>query len=105
MYIHIADSLCCTAETNTTLLSNYAPVKINSKVKCRRDSTDSGTLPSSKNYILFSPLDFMSFNGEGILLSLKNSFVKISERPRMLMADAVADFIKSERHCSCRAAW
>ena len=43
----------------------------------------------------------MSFNGEGILLSLKNSFVKISERPRMLMADAVADFIKSERHCSC----
>ena len=24
---HIADSLCCTAETNTTLLSNYTPIK------------------------------------------------------------------------------
>ena len=26
--IHIADPLCCTAETNTTLESNYTPVKI-----------------------------------------------------------------------------
>ena len=26
-YIHIADSLCCTAETNTTLQSNYTPIK------------------------------------------------------------------------------
>ena len=25
--IHRADSLCCTAETNTTLLSNYTPIK------------------------------------------------------------------------------
>ena len=25
--IHIADTLCCTAETNTTLQSNYPPVK------------------------------------------------------------------------------
>ena len=25
--ICIADSLCCTAETNTTLLSNYTPIK------------------------------------------------------------------------------
>ena len=29
--IHIADSLCCTAETNITLLSNYTPIKINKK--------------------------------------------------------------------------
>ena len=29
--IHIADSLCCTAETNTTLYSNYTPIKINLK--------------------------------------------------------------------------
>ena len=27
--IHMVDSLLCTAETNTTLYSNYAPVKIN----------------------------------------------------------------------------
>ena len=26
---HIADSLCCTAETNTTSLSNYTPKKKN----------------------------------------------------------------------------
>ena len=30
VHIHIADSLCCTAETNTTLQSNYTP-KINFK--------------------------------------------------------------------------
>ena len=29
--ICIADSLCCTAETNTALLSNYTPIKINLK--------------------------------------------------------------------------
>ena len=28
IYIHIADSLCCTAETNTTLESIYTPIKI-----------------------------------------------------------------------------
>ena len=27
--IHITDSVCCTAETNTTLQSNYTPIKIN----------------------------------------------------------------------------
>ena len=26
--IHTADSLCCTAETNTTLYTNYTPIKI-----------------------------------------------------------------------------
>ena len=26
--IHIADSLCYTAETNTTLQSNYTPIKM-----------------------------------------------------------------------------
>ena len=29
IYIHIADSLCCTAEINTTLLNNYTPIKQN----------------------------------------------------------------------------
>ena len=28
---HIADSLCCIAETNTTLQSNYTPIKIDLK--------------------------------------------------------------------------
>ena len=27
----IADSLCCTPETNTTLLTNYTPIKIHFK--------------------------------------------------------------------------
>ena len=27
--IPVADSLCCTAETNTTLSSNYTPIQIN----------------------------------------------------------------------------
>ena len=27
--IHIADSFCCTVETNTILQSNYTPIKIN----------------------------------------------------------------------------
>ena len=30
--IHIADSLPCTAETNTTLYSNYTPIKLLSQV-------------------------------------------------------------------------
>ena len=25
--VHIADSYCCTTETNTTLQSNYSPIK------------------------------------------------------------------------------
>ena len=28
MYIHIADSLCCTVQTNTTVENNYIPIKI-----------------------------------------------------------------------------
>ena len=31
--IHIADSGCCTAETNTTLQSNYTPIMIRTKIK------------------------------------------------------------------------
>ena len=31
MYTRIADSLCCTVETNTTLQSNYTPIKTNLK--------------------------------------------------------------------------
>ena len=27
IYIHIDDSLCCTAETNTALKSHYPPIK------------------------------------------------------------------------------
>ena len=30
--IHTADSLCCTAETNTTLQSNFTQIKINEKI-------------------------------------------------------------------------
>ena len=30
---HTAGSLCCTAETNTTVLNNYTPMKINLKNK------------------------------------------------------------------------
>ena len=34
MYIHVADSLCCTAETNTTLQSTYTLItKIKNKTK------------------------------------------------------------------------
>ena len=29
--VHIADSLCCTVETNRTLYSNYTPIKIKKK--------------------------------------------------------------------------
>ena len=31
--ILLADSLCCTTEINTTLQSNYIPIKINLKIK------------------------------------------------------------------------
>ena len=35
--IHVAGSLCCTAETDTTLLSNCTPIKINRyKIKFRK---------------------------------------------------------------------
>ena len=35
--IHVTGSLCCTAETNTTLLSNCTPIKINKyKIKFRK---------------------------------------------------------------------
>ena len=36
---HMADSCCCTAETNTTLQSNYSPIKnkkLNSFLKKKR---------------------------------------------------------------------
>ena len=29
IHTHIANSLCCTVETSTTLQSNYTPIKIN----------------------------------------------------------------------------
>ena len=29
LFIHVVDSLCCMAETNTTLQRNYTPTKIN----------------------------------------------------------------------------
>ena len=32
IYKHIADSLCCTAETNTTSQSNYTPIKTKKNV-------------------------------------------------------------------------
>ena len=32
-YIRMADSFCCTVETNTTLQSNYSPIKIKNKIK------------------------------------------------------------------------
>jgi len=39
----IADSLCCTAENNITLESNYAPINFSTKIKAvtmiRRSST------------------------------------------------------------------
>ena len=35
--MHIADSLNCTAETNTTLQSNYAPIKMLEKILHRID--------------------------------------------------------------------
>ena len=38
--IHIADSLCYTAETNTTLSSNYTPIKmLKKKVYMERQKT------------------------------------------------------------------
>ena len=30
--VHIADSLCCTVETNRTLYSNYTPIKIKKNI-------------------------------------------------------------------------
>ena len=33
--IHIADSLCCKAEINTILQSNYTPIKINHRFSFR----------------------------------------------------------------------
>ena len=34
--IHIADSLCCTVEMNTTLQSNYTPIKNKLKIKHKK---------------------------------------------------------------------
>ena len=36
--IHIADSLCCTAETNTTLHSNYIPIRFFFKCCIKKES-------------------------------------------------------------------
>ena len=32
IHMRMADSLCCTAETNTTLWSNYTPIKMLKKI-------------------------------------------------------------------------
>ena len=43
--IHIADSLCYTAETNTTLSSNYTPIKMLKKTQLfTRDTGSLGLL-------------------------------------------------------------
>ena len=34
--MHIADSLCCTVEMNTTLQSNYTPIKNKLKIKHKK---------------------------------------------------------------------
>ena len=52
----VTDSLCCTAETNTTLQSNYTPRKINlkrdfiklQKSKAINESESSFTIPFYK---------------------------------------------------------
>ena len=42
--IHIADSLHCTAETNTTLYSNYTPIKKKTVKNMRRFTESLGIL-------------------------------------------------------------
>ena len=39
--IHTADSLCYTAETNTTLQSNYIPIRKKEVAEARKTLTDS----------------------------------------------------------------
>ena len=51
--MHIADSLCCTAKTNTTLESNYMPVKIK---KSNEVNNKSVYWP-----FVFLSIDFVSF--------------------------------------------
>ena len=49
--IHVTGSLCCTAETNTTLLSNCTPIKINKyKIKFRKTKRND-KLKKKKNII------------------------------------------------------
>ena len=44
IYIHTADSLHCTAETNKTLLSNYTPIKINNLILASVKNGDHPTM-------------------------------------------------------------
>ena len=36
---HITDAFCCTPEANTTLQSNYTPIKCNERKKTREQNT------------------------------------------------------------------
>ena len=51
--IRIADSLCCTAETHTTLKSNYTPIKIKKKKK-RMNSKVRLPVLRSLTYLVYS---------------------------------------------------
>ena len=48
--IHIADSLCCTAEINTTLYSNYTPIKILKNFKKRIKTIISGLKEAGRKF-------------------------------------------------------
>ena len=50
--IYIADSLCCKAEINTILQSNYTPIKINHRFGFR-SINDTRDFFKSSNYIQF----------------------------------------------------
>ena len=44
MYKHTADSLCCTAEANTTLQSNHTPIKTNKTTVILKNDSSLGLL-------------------------------------------------------------
>ena len=52
--IHIADSLCCTAETNPILQSNYTPIKINFKKSTGRRERTISYMKQVKHHNLIS---------------------------------------------------
>ena len=52
IYSHIADSLCCTAETNTTFYSNYTPKNLIKKKKENKQVVSSKEREEGKGRIV-----------------------------------------------------
>ena len=97
--IHIADSLCCRAETNTTLQSNYITIKKNTaKIKLIFLGFETGHLVYLVTYTWvfhtrFFLCLFMGWNHSNPVTELASYWMQLPDRDFCLLFQKVSGFI------------